>query len=81
MKGRSMLNSRVSKSPYRHAVEISPSPTPVPHVLSTESTGDLALGVQQCRAIAGTTERGDDGTNHLLVSDSIRRTNFRSGCR
>jgi hypothetical protein len=27
MKGRSMLNSRVSKSPYRHAVEISPSAT------------------------------------------------------
>jgi len=28
--------------------------------------------VQQCRAIVGTTERGDDGTNDLLVSDVIR---------
>ncbi len=81
MKGRSMLNSRVSKSPYRHAVEISPSATHRSPRSLNRITGDLALGVQQCRAIVGTTERGDDGTNHLLVSDSIRRTNFRSGCR
>jgi starvation-inducible DNA-binding protein len=65
MESRSRLIDTLSKS--RHP------PHTVPHVLSTESTGDLALGVQQCRAIAGTTERGDDGTNHLLVSDLIRR--------
>jgi starvation-inducible DNA-binding protein len=64
IKLRSRLIDTLSKS--RHPPHV------VPHVLSTESTGHLALRVQYCHAIGGATERGDDGTNHLLVSDSIR---------
>jgi starvation-inducible DNA-binding protein len=63
-------------TPRSHLIDtlsnISPSATRRPPVLSTESTGHLALRVQSCHTIGGATERGDDGTNQLLVSDSIR---------
>jgi hypothetical protein len=71
MKPRSHRIDTLSKS--RHP------PHAVPHVLSTESTGHLALRVQKCHAIDGAPSVETTARITYSSATQFAATNFRSG--